>query len=118
MGLNSIANLTYINQASSATSALQANNMPQAPLLNHALFHEQMQKVEEVRPTEETHKTEDREGSAKREFDEGKDGDTQKEKNFKKTIEETIKKTTQEERAITEDEMLMRPEIHLLDVKG
>ena len=39
MGLNSIANLTYINQASSATSALQANNMPQAQLLIHTLFH-------------------------------------------------------------------------------
>ncbi len=118
MALNSIGNLTYINQASSATSALQANNMPHQTPLNHALFNEQMQKVEEVRPTEELHKTEDREGNGKREFEE-KDKNEEDTQDFQEQMDiALLPKKKKNERVITEDEMLMRPETHILDVKG
>ena len=71
MAINSIGNLTYINQASSATAAIQAGNIAHPSAVNHSVFHEQMQKTEEVRPTEETRKADDREGNGKREFEEG-----------------------------------------------
>ncbi|AQQ59836.1 MAG: hypothetical protein SPJ83_03945 [Helicobacter sp.] len=120
MALNTIGNMTYINQASSATSALHANNMPHQTPLNHAIFHEQMQKVEEVRPAEEMHKTDDREGSAKREFDEKEEKKEEESKDFQEQMENAAitPKKKKDERVITEDEMLMRPETHLLDVKG
>lgn len=119
MALNTIGNMTYINQASSATSALQANNMPHQAPINHALFHEQMQKVEEARPAEELHKTDDREGNGKREFDE-QEKQNKRQQDFQEQMENAVStaKKKRDERIITEDEMLMRPEIHLLDVKG
>ncbi|RDU61526.1 hypothetical protein [Helicobacter sp. MIT 14-3879] len=132
MALNSIGNLTYINQASSATSAIQANSMPHQTPLNHNIFHEQMQKVEEVRPTEQTHKTEDREGNGKREFEEKEqENQTENEQEFEEAMmlaqdsksnthnsTSQRKKITLKERVVTEDTMLMRPESYLLDVKG
>ncbi len=119
MALNSIGNLTYINQASSATSALQASNMPHQTPLNHALFNEQMQKVEEVRPTEESHKIEDREGNGKREFEEQNKDDNEENQDFQEQMEIALSpKKKKEEKVITEDEMLMRPETHILDIKG
>ncbi|RDU62697.1 hypothetical protein CQA53_09125 [Helicobacter didelphidarum] len=128
MALNSIGNVTYINQASSATSALQANNMTHQTPLNHALFNEQMQKIEEVRPTEETHKLEDREGNGKREFEDENENEEELEdeegKNFQENLTEEMQKNSiavkkkQEKKIITEDEMLMKPEKHILDIKG
>ncbi len=120
MALNTIGNMTYINQASSATSALHANNMPQQTPINHALFHEQMQKVEEVRPAEELHKTEDREGNGKREFEEQESKEEEQTQDFQEQIEQAVvkQKKKKDERIITEEEMLMRPETHLLDIKG
>lgn len=119
MALNSIGNITYINQASSATSALQANNITHPIPVNHAIFNEQMQRVEEVRPTEETHKTEEREGNAKREFEE-KDSNNEETQDFQTQMEKSMKnaKKKQDDRIITEDEMLMQPENHILDIKG
>lgn len=120
MALNTIGNMTYINQASSATSALHANNMPHQTPINHALFHEQMQKVEEVRPSEELHKTSDREGNGKREFEEHEEKQEEQKQDFQEQMENAVAtpKKKKDERIITEDEMLMRPETHLLDIRG
>lgn len=119
MALNIIGNMTYINQASSATSALHANNMPHQAPVNHALFNEQMQRVEEMRPAEELHKTNDREGDGKRDFEEKEEKEKQTQ-DFQEQMESAVAmpKKKKDERIITEDEMLMRPETHLLDVKG
>ncbi|MWV61252.1 hypothetical protein DCO58_10595 [Helicobacter saguini] len=128
MALNSIGNMTYINQASPATSSLQASNMHHQTPLNQAIFQEQMERVEEVRPTEETRKVDDREGNGKREFDEEEEQNEEEldsnGKNFQENLEENFEsamkkaKVKEEEREITEDSMLMKPESHLLDIKG
>ncbi|STQ85655.1 hypothetical protein LS73_004305 [Helicobacter muridarum] len=124
MALNSIGNLTYINQASSATSAIQANNMPHPTTLNHSIFHEQMQKIEEVRPTEQSHKLEDKEGNGKREFENEKEkkGQGDDSQSFEKAISLDDRSHTSvghiEERVVTEDTMLMKLDSHLLDIKG
>ena len=117
MAINSIGNLTYINQASSATSALQASQIPHTTPINHTLFSEAMQRAEEVRPTEESEKTQDREGNGKREFDEEKDSNESW--NFKEQVEKGLgKKSKKDERVVLEHEMLMKPENHILDIKG
>ncbi|RDU72889.1 hypothetical protein CQA66_03095 [Helicobacter aurati] len=126
MALNSIGNLTYINQASSATAAIQANNMPHPTAINHSIFHEQMQKIEEVRPTEQSHKIEDREGNGKREFEEKKEDEQEDPNGFESALENTLHSKThstenkdiESERVVTEDTMLMKLDLHLLDVKG
>lgn len=122
MALNSIGNLTYINQASSATSAIQANNKPHPTALNHSVFHEQMQKTEEVRPTEQSHKLEDREGNGKREFEKEKKRQGDDSHGFEKAMSLDDRSHTSvvriEERVVTEDTMLMKLDSHLLDVKG
>lgn len=128
MALNSIGNMTYINQASSATASLQASNMHHATPINQSIFQDQMQRVEEVRPTEETQKIDDREGNGKREFEEQEEKNEEEldseGKNFQENLEDNLEKEFQaankkkEERIITEDSMLMKPEKHLLDIKG
>lgn len=125
MALNSIGNLTYINQASSATAAIQANNMPHPNAINHSIFHEQMQKVEEVRPTEQSHKTEDREGNGKREFEKEKEDKQEDSNEFELALESSLNPKTRSvedkeeaQRVVTEDTMLMKLDTHLLDIKG
>lgn len=132
MALNSIGNMTYINQASPATSSLQASHMHHQTPLNQAAFQEQMQRIEEVRPTEETHKVDDREGNGKREFNEQEAQDEEEldsnGKNFQENLQENLDenlenamqkvKMQEAEKEITEDSMLMKPETHLLDIKG
>lgn len=122
MALNPIGNLTYINQASSATSAIQANNMPHPSTLNHNIFYEQMQRAEEVRPTEQSHKLEDREGNGKREFDKDKKEQGDDSDSFEKAMSLDDKSYSNalyvEDRVVTEDTMLMKLDYHLLDIKG
>ena len=120
MAINSIGNLTYINQASSATSALQSSQIPQHTPINHALFSDAMQRMEEVRPTEETQKTLDREGNGKREFDEENSNDNKEKSSFQEEIEKGLhkKKRPDADRVLSEHDMLMKPENHILDIKG
>ena len=65
-----------------------------------------------MRPAEEMHKTDDREGSAKQEFDEKEEEKGRKSKDFQEQMENAAitPKKKKDERVITEDEMLMRPE--------
>lgn len=132
MALNSIGNMTYINQASSATSSLQASNMHHATPINQAIFDDQMQKVQDVRPTEEAKAVDDREGNGKREFEEQEESEQEEldsnGKSFQENLQENLNgeyeaalkkaEIKEEIKEITEDSMLMKPEKHLLDIKG
>lgn len=103
MPVSPIGNLTYINQASAATSSIHAGNMSHPVPVNTSVFQEQMQKINETRPTENTHKV-----------NEDRDGNTEEfAQNHNKR-----KKTYKEEEEITEATMLMKPEIRILDIKG
>lgn len=106
MAVSPIGNLTYINQASSATSSIQASNMPHSLPVNTSAFQEQMQKVQEVRPTENAHKISD-------------EKEDSKESKYEQNT--TAKKPEQDEEAqeeLTEETMLMTPERRILDIKG
>ncbi|PAF44624.1 hypothetical protein [Helicobacter sp. 11S02629-2] len=110
MALSPIANLTYINQASSVTANLQANNLTHPLPLNQQLFADALNQVQEVRPTEESDALNPDRDSAKHEFDE-----EAKEQLGEKS---KPKKRYSYAKATREEDMLLKPDRHLLDISG
>lgn len=110
MAVNHIGNLTYINQSAPVASSLYASSQSHPLAVNTSLFAEQAQKIEETRPLEHTNeiKNDDKKGNSQG--------------SFKEALEDSLSKEQKEENSqdkeISEDLMLMKPESHLLDIKG
>lgn len=100
MAIGGIGNLTYINQASSVTSGIQASNMPQAIPVNMSLFAQQLQKIEATRPAEHASKV----------------SEDERQKDSPKR--ESTNSGRKDDSPITESTMLLKPDERILDVKG
>ncbi|PAF51210.1 hypothetical protein BKH43_03125 [Helicobacter sp. 13S00401-1] len=110
MAVSPLGNLTYINQASSVTANLQANNITHPIPVNQQLFADALNQVQEVRPAEESEALNPDRDSAKHEFDE----------EAKEQLGEEPKphKKYSYAKATREEDMLLKPDRHLLDISG